>query len=1599
MASKVLLLAIIVSLLGIFAGCAEERSPVDRVQPYALEKALFIGEDFNDPADNPEFWTQGTLIDVGYGAAQDGLFTSTYAQPMSRMKWQVTEDLLLGRLAYERIEGSDGKGAGSATNDGVIVVAFKIEKHFDIVRAYNPTTGEEINVIEENSTDRPWYEREYMRVDWSKNQNVDSYDFDTLSLIGVYGGVEYEPLAIDITDPSDENAPFFDLQNGYFDVTSKAFAKPGVVDLSHLGWGIDSFPACFLPDEFSGGSYPAGSCNPIELTIRQSFRQVVDTDYEPKHWDGFRFQAYGAFTVERHGYTRNYGMSDDKWHRFITRYQIWQRSHYYTDPENMTGYVECFTPETTPFGADPHRDEDNNGTEDECESVGNGSKCDTFRQRCTLPYAERTPKTIAWYYSKDSDLEFFDATEMAAHEWDVALRVAVRTAKYAECMRIGGTNCLSDYPIYFGQEDDNLDAVMLAREVDDCRNGLAYAGQDCDQLADEIGQLRGVDPGVISIAKMPEMIVMCHSPVEASDHAACGSPRLPQGITAAACDLAYEAGDHDLSAVCKQAINVRRGDLRYHMINVIKEPATPSPWGIYTDSEDPLTGETVAASINVWSWVNDKVSQSVIDKIRYIQGELKTEDVTEGSYIRNWVQAAQASSGGGVLPKLTKEQFDGRIASFAGGHNHSHDHDHGQLSNLPPDILHKARKLKEELKHVVASAKAPSSNKAIYEARKLAAAGTEFEAELLTPMVQQLTGILGFPMNEAIMQIASPLRGANPSFERDLYNLKQMALAERGACILHPNEAAAPLSITALGDVLEEKFGLFNAYDPLSLQQQRAERMRKFIARRLHYSVIVHEMGHSIGMRHNFVSSSDAWQYRPQYWQLRTKNGQVTDECTELDPDGESCVGPRFYDPVTQEERDNMIWMWMHSSVMEYPGEITQDMMGLGVFDFAAARMFYGDTVAVNADPSFGVGTPKGLAMLSKMDNFGGILGISHAIGDEDFHYSQLQNKYGLISDCQQVEPDDFMPDRWNLERDGDWHPIIDGLLVKVDGAWTRCKQQKVDYVPWTALEYPTAQQSQYYYGGPAVDDQGRVRMPYGFGTDSWADLGNVSVYRHDNGADPYEIFNFMITQQEVGHIFDNYRRGRQNFSVRAAANRTLNRFNAKIRDGAKGLGLFKGIYEDLALEVGYDGDSFWAAISGWFFPDNIIASSLAFDHFTRLLDRPEVGPHFFLPGDNVLRSNEDAWASHEESEFKVTVPNGATGYYDDVGIGGKLVENKLASDQGEYDTDYTVNAGSYYDKLYSAMLMTESVDNFISSSRTDFIDPRYRAVSLAEIFPDGYRRWLANNLTGDDELKGPRVAAQSNGMPITESSTSLYPATPIGWTSWWTEDVEVCFPNRGTNLCTNYASPHDGSLNPQAPDNVAILDPQVGWEQHKFLIAWTMLYLPENERMNWLNMMTLWELGRDANPDIDNRIEFHDPTGKTYFAKTFGQEVIFGKTVQRGIAARVLEYANELLNKGYETTPVDYDNDGDTDWYIASLNPATGQPLVKYDNTIDHIDAQGYVRPNGVPGCNATDNSECTCSANRACIALKRYVSVPAYLREALTAYQLGEPEPRGIY
>ncbi|MFW5738732.1 MAG: hypothetical protein ACOC1F_00050 [Myxococcota bacterium] len=1637
-----------VAIAAAVTGCAEEREPINRVQAMALPKAFFVGEDLASTDDDPEFYSQAFIIDVPYGAGGDLLWTVGFGGTMSRVRFEINQDYLVARISYERIDDSDGHGVHPAKRDGVIAGVWRIQSHFDIRRSYNPQTGEEMNVIEENMSDRPWYAREYFRVDWSQNLNTDSYDFDTLSWIGMLGPYRYEPLAYEVNDPAHPHAPHFSTEDGYFDVVHKAFAAPQMIDISHMGWGLAEIPACWLENDFFGGDFPAGSCNPVEITIRQSFLRIEDTDYEPAHWDGRKFAAYGAFYTDRFGYSNEYQMRDDKWRRFINRFNIWERSHYYDDPVSMTGPIACNTEATTPFGADPHRDDgrwvdgawvaEPNGTEDECERVTeltgvSGSRCDEFTNKCTLPYRLRQPKTLAWYFTiPETQDRYFEPTKWAVDEWDAALRSAVLTARYAECRRTGEKkeDCWAQFPVLTGQQQDNMDLVALSRDIDTCRklNGYADQGQhgDCIALGDQLAAERQYHPGVVGTARMPEMVTLCHSPVLEEDHPVCG----------------------------KVGTVARLGDSRYHGINVIPQPQTPSPWGIMVSSIDPKTGEEIMLSANVFAWVTDYVAQRTVDYLRYIKGELTTEDVTNAEYVKDWVQAEKIArtGGGGIMPQFTKHDVAERLASVTNAEvdtvlNLMETKDQFRKSKIYQDTRHVHNIMHDIEAHV----EDVGAQKAVVSARLRSAAGTPFEAELISPPILQRAGMGGMTVTEEALDLVSPLRLNNPQHELELERMKQIALARRNMCVIKA-DAAAPegTSMAAMADMLwDDKFSLTRldnevpGFQDLPMETklyQRSEMVQEFLARKMHFSVITHEIGHAIGHRHNFVGSSDAFIYRPQYWQLRTKNGKVTEECNELTNDGENCIGPRFYDPITPEEDRQLLHMFSHGSIMEYPGNIEADLNGLGVWDFAATRMFYGETVAVFEDEDLKLGTPKGGGIIGKMDNFGGIVGIQPGTVEDgalvDFHYSQWENKYNLLGECYTVEdPYKHRPSTWNDAIDGPWHPLMDGMMVQVDGQWTKCREKQVDYVFWTQLRTPEnwdipegVPEHPYYRGGPCIDPENRLRVPYGFATDSWADIGNLSVYRHDLGADPYELFQYFISQQELGHIWNNYRRGRQGFSVRGASGGTYGRYNAKMRDAAKGLGLYATLLRTAAAESGVRWEDYVNFYMVQVFPINALASSMAFDHFTRQYQRPHIGSHTR----NTSSKNYDGfyyWYAVDDATGNPTgqqmiIPNGTAGskYRNDVTIGGRLVNNSLADDQGEYDRDFTMNAGSYYDKIYTPMLLCESVDNFISSSRNDFVDPRYRSVSLADLFPDGFRRFMANMLTDDEFIKGIRLAADENGNvtledeqvfdPITRE-WGRYPAAPLIWTSWWpSEGPQSCVPSDGTWACMSPIDTPGINPNPNTPEGFAVLDAQVGWEQQKHLIANTLLYLPENQQQWWLEQMLIYERGKDTDPGFEYYIQFTNPeSGRTYLAKTIGKEEIFGKTVQKGIAARVLEFANNLVEAGYKTyqpgdtlpdgveLAPDLDNDGEPDWPTVVRHPdGTPVRLSTAQSITDPESGAGAA----IPDCDQNVNPSCeqvSCTSSRRCIELTQYVEIIFFLRQAVTAYGLADLSWKGVY
>jgi hypothetical protein len=64
--------------------------------------------------------------------------------------------------------------------------------------------------------------------------------------------------------------------------------------------------------------------------------------------------------------------------------------------------------------------------------------------------------------------------------------------------------------------------------------------------------------------------------------------------------------------------------------------------------------------------------------------------------------------------------------------------------------------------------------------------------------------------------------------------------------------------------------------------EARARRIFHDLRIEAYKGIALHEIGHSLGLYHVPVSSYDAMNYNPQYWQLRTRNGQATSTCTPV---------------------------------------------------------------------------------------------------------------------------------------------------------------------------------------------------------------------------------------------------------------------------------------------------------------------------------------------------------------------------------------------------------------------------------------------------------------------------------------------------------------------------------------------------------------------------------------------------------------------------------------------------------------------------------------------------------------------------------------------
>jgi hypothetical protein len=109
-------------------------------------------------------------------------------------------------------------------------------------------------------------------------------------------------------------------------------------------------------------------------------------------------------------------------------------------------------------------------------------------------------------------------------------------------------------------------------------------------------------------------------------------------------------------------------------------------------------------------------------------------------------------------------------------------------------------------------------------------------------------------------------------------------------------------------------------------------------------------------------------------------------------------------------------------------------------------------------------------------------------------------------------------------------------------------------------------------------------------------------------------------------------------------------------------------------------------------------------------------------------------------------------------------------------------------------------------------------------------------------------------------------------------------------------------STPPTRPNGAQIIDPNVGFNEQIYAMVWGSIYFPSNWSNSWIDDARIVALqGESITWPANETYAFYDPkTGITYKAHTSGTETILGDVHQKGVAARMLEWANKLTCLGY---------------------------------------------------------------------------------------------------
>jgi len=1308
------------------AGCAQDVGDIDRTQPDKIKKSLFQTDD--------EWYYRQTVTDVPVQGG--GTIWPAYQSSLKKVRWEVTEDTLYAYSTTDPVEGITDDQQNDDDKKLGAVAAFPIESHFDVQRQYNSATGEPTNVIVEDQQDRPWYDREYMRVDWSTNL-VDGRGM-VGSQLGSLSSTTYQPpQEDDHIDPARAR-----IGEDNIDVTTEYVFQPNVMScFNNLGYDSIQF------------------CDGARIRVRNSFVPVDvlnPDDYDPLHYPDQKKIREGEGNtgdpLMTTGYYDDY-TRDDRGASFeslnlrcdaqaeyngetTNTLEILQRRHGSTfescQPESFDyfGRFGYFRTRRVEF------DRDRPNTEPNEKYLAN--RWDIWREA----QGERHPQPIIFHLNAQYPKHMMPAADEVERQWNESMlqAVALQLRKNASSsddysqdtsldemmgeardaveqsheLGIGNTN-----PMAHVKANDNSKMFKIKKNA--CHPGPFTT------WLEQFGAERDAD------RRAPRQIVanvLGGSPTgDALEESLWNLPHEERVQLCADVEWATELRDKENQRFTYE----RRGDLRYSLFNWVHE--YNMGWSGYgPSSADPDTGEIVSGNANfAGTPLYDSASYGA-DLIKFMNGELNKQEVIYGSHIDRAIRQAELQQGQ-ALQSLDAEDGDTdvdrreQIRQPRGDYTFTEDIK--SLEDLPRQI----RRMGIEQMQQEANAAARSA--------KFARDSTNVWSNAFNkPRIKQLMMQGGnFQTTVEMMTESDPTNFAQSgqngtdggSFDRDAEHqaymdavnpqriLEQDKRAQRW--MAERNMMSADALDRAMTGLVTYR-GVAEAFEGMDRQE-----LERYLMNGSFIGTQLHEVGHVLGLRHNFNASMDALNYHDSYWKIQKEviegdvaegtrgieNGNsdgaqtqyaITDSDIIADVIGEDKASE--YDYLSAEE-------FKQASIMDYTADMTGRFAGLGKYDQAAINFAYGGHVRTWDEEDVNLTT--------------------------SFRSSQFVNDYsqlpGIFGDLSTKDADN----QTQLQKNG-----IDAIINGRE--WTpidTVMEERREGIQDTTNKWLTGQYEGANTPTPYVDSS----VSYNFCSDRRADY-SLGCDTFDHGGNHSEVVQHFIDQYRFHQPFWRYR-GQKIDPVndflrlyQARVQRTMNAATRPFR--------YYSIYR--ALDgFGYD-----------FVRDLRFAGVKGLNLFAEVIAKPEPGLYCRLP---VTEVPGNPGARNTVDDLEGTYFLDEEWYYD---LSNTYVPNSWLQNEGDcansvqiprgpgqyygYDltTDYGTptqkvrRVGTFIDKQLATFGMFNISGNWINSS---FItDSRATRVSFWSQYRDRMVQFIGSTIMGDFTGFGGNIDPDAAGTP-----------------------------------------------------------------------------------------------------------------------------------------------------------------------------------------------------------------------------------------------------------